>query len=519
MRISSVRKPLFDWAQLDGKRFQELCAAVLSQEGYEVENQGIGPDGGIDLIVTEHISLTIGRDHKYRWAVQAKYKQDPNQTVRPSDLGNIANLLVRFKADGFLLITNARVTSKTYQQIRSVETAELRKYAAHVWEREQLESKLLKHRRLRQQFFTKVTRPLVLLVDDDIETLHAWKSVLASLDVEICTAGDAALALRVARERPPTVALLDIMLTPHDPVPGDGFRLASELRAISPETKIVYLSGYMATPEIAVRAGIENALFFSKFDVDAARLRQVVSDALGTPVEIAARAQQFETVSTFVNRKLHQIVGKMATARLLCQAQGAAALPKTIDGLDEALRALKGIMHDLALERFAKTSGQFGEINLVTVLSRTIAASRRLHGDAPVELRVPEKEILLRGDAEALEAALGALLDNALEASGTPAWTHTRAELEIISRERDYAKISISDSGTGILSETLTKMYIPGTTTKSGTGMGFFLATKIAEFHGGWIEVQSPAGEWSTTVSIQLPIQTVRLKVARQSSH
>lgn len=74
----------------------------------------------------------------------------------------------------------------------------------------------------------------------------------------------------------------------------------------------------------------------------------------------------------------------------------------------------------------------------------------------------------------------------------------------------EHIEISISDTGKGIPSENLARIFDPGFTTKGvgvGTGLGLSICYQIIEDHGGEIQVQSKEGE-GTTFKIILPITT-----------
>ncbi len=76
-------------------------------------------------------------------------------------------------------------------------------------------------------------------------------------------------------------------------------------------------------------------------------------------------------------------------------------------------------------------------------------------------------------------------------------------------RDGDKVKVRISDSGVGIPPEHLPKIFDPGFTTKGvgvGTGLGLSICFKIAQDHGGGIEVESEVGRGST-FTIWLPIR------------
>jgi len=73
--------------------------------------------------------------------------------------------------------------------------------------------------------------------------------------------------------------------------------------------------------------------------------------------------------------------------------------------------------------------------------------------------------------------------------------------------EDDAAKIAISDTGPGIASKYLSKIFDPGFTTKGvglGTGLGLSICYRIVQDHHGTIEVSS--SDRGTTFTITLPL-------------
>ncbi len=74
--------------------------------------------------------------------------------------------------------------------------------------------------------------------------------------------------------------------------------------------------------------------------------------------------------------------------------------------------------------------------------------------------------------------------------------------------ENGSVKVIISDTGTGIPKENLSKIFDPFFTTKEvgkGTGLGLNVAYNIIEKHNGTINVESIEGK-GTTFSISLPV-------------
>ena len=81
-------------------------------------------------------------------------------------------------------------------------------------------------------------------------------------------------------------------------------------------------------------------------------------------------------------------------------------------------------------------------------------------------------------------------------------------------RDSRNVTISVSDNGTGIGPDSLTKLFdmsqiysTIGTANESGTGLGLLLCKEFAERHGGKIWVESEKGKGSN-FKFTLPIFT-----------
>ncbi|MBI4794939.1 MAG: HAMP domain-containing histidine kinase [Deltaproteobacteria bacterium] len=99
-----------------------------------------------------------------------------------------------------------------------------------------------------------------------------------------------------------------------------------------------------------------------------------------------------------------------------------------------------------------------------------------------------------------LKVALSHLVRNAVEA--------TRPHGKIMVRtmvEKDYALLTIQDTGRGMPPEVVDKVFVPFYTTKiGGTGLGMVFVRQIVDEHRGVITLDSKVGR-GTTVTIRLP--------------
>ncbi|MCP3140140.1 GAF domain-containing sensor histidine kinase [Pyxidicoccus xibeiensis] len=139
----------------------------------------------------------------------------------------------------------------------------------------------------------------------------------------------------------------------------------------------------------------------------------------------------------------------------------------------------------------------------VAALTREVAATLRTPTHA---LRYEgEEELVIVADADRLRQVLENLTANALKHS--PAGLPVDLEVRELQRgDGRWGRISVKDQGPGIAPEMLETLFErfsrgPGST---GLGLGLYLARRIADAHGGALEVTSKQGE-GTRFDLFLP--------------
>jgi signal transduction histidine kinase len=134
-------------------------------------------------------------------------------------------------------------------------------------------------------------------------------------------------------------------------------------------------------------------------------------------------------------------------------------------------------------------------------------AARRWEATAPRVWRVRvDTHGTVMGDANHLDTALDALIENAVKATSAG----DRIEIRLRA-EADVAVIEVSDNGIGIDPANLERVFdrfwradAPGARRNGGTGLGLSMVRAIAEGHGGSAEVcLRPTG--ATTFRMRLP--------------
>ncbi len=132
-----------------------------------------------------------------------------------------------------------------------------------------------------------------------------------------------------------------------------------------------------------------------------------------------------------------------------------------------------------------------------------------LAGRITVDVDVPASLPTVVVDRVLLSRALTNMIENALHAMPGSGTLGIRA----VSARASTIRLSVTDTGTGMDSEALRRIFEPYFSTKAtGTGLGLTIAKRNVELNGGRIHVESALGK-GTTVVIELPVsETEKLK-------
>jgi signal transduction histidine kinase len=140
-------------------------------------------------------------------------------------------------------------------------------------------------------------------------------------------------------------------------------------------------------------------------------------------------------------------------------------------------------------------------VDMAEVADAAVAAARRRHPAARVELVAAEGEHLVEGWPDGLRLLVDNLIENALRHGGSRA---------AVALERDHGgtlALRVDDDGPGIPRADRARVFErfvrgPGATSP-GSGLGLALVAQQAQLHGGGVEVgESPAGGARFTVRL-----------------
>jgi two-component system, NtrC family, nitrogen regulation sensor histidine kinase NtrY len=139
------------------------------------------------------------------------------------------------------------------------------------------------------------------------------------------------------------------------------------------------------------------------------------------------------------------------------------------------------------------------------LIDRTLALYEgRMEGIA-LSVEIPEDLPLVLMDSMQMRRVLINLIDNALEALSNETERTLRIRCEL-ARDGTMARLTIEDTGAGILNEDRERLFTPYfSTRKDGTGLGLSIASRIVADHGGYIGVE-PNTPRGTRFVIELPV-------------
>jgi DNA-binding NtrC family response regulator len=144
----------------------------------------------------------------------------------------------------------------------------------------------------------------ILVVDDDINLCDNLKDILEGEGYEVFSATSKGEASRVARERSPWLALVDLKLPD-----GSGTGLLSDLKTIKPDCVCILMTAY-ADVDSAVQALEKGAFYYLQKPVRPEELIELVDLAFET-IRLKAEKRKSEEELRQRNKELEEIVERL----------------------------------------------------------------------------------------------------------------------------------------------------------------------------------------------------------------
>ena len=141
-------------------------------------------------------------------------------------------------------------------------------------------------------------------------------------------------------------------------------------------------------------------------------------------------------------------------------------------------------------------------IHLIEEIKQLMQVDSHWNSQVDFVIQSPVSILTIPLDPQLFKSALLNIFVNAVQAMPTGG----RLLIEV-KPEQSWVLLRIEDTGIGIASENLTKIFSPFFTTKeAGNGLGLAEVHKVIQAHQGWIEVQSELGK-GTQFTIKIPLK------------
>ncbi len=274
--------------------------------------------------------------------------------------------------------------------------------------------------------------------------------------------------------------------------------------------------------DVTERKKMEQQLAASVRDLEQAAL---TAKDLAHAAEAASRAKSdfLANMSHEIRTPMNAIVG---LAELLLDAPLPEDQRSSVQLMIDSGQALLAIINDIL--DFSKIEAghlelDLQEVNLSSVVEGAVGLltlRARQKGLALGCVIDPDIPAALRADGGRLRQIVLNLLSNAIKFT-THGRITVRATLDGLNRHEAQVRISVQDTGIGISSEAVDRLFRPfeqadtSTTRRfGGTGLGLAIVKRLVEAMRGQIEIDSQVGQ-GTTISFVLPLERVAPDGAR----
>jgi PAS domain S-box-containing protein len=224
--------------------------------------------------------------------------------------------------------------------------------------------------------------------------------------------------------------------------------------------------------------------------------------------ERSARAEKLAAVGTLAAGLAHEIRNPLNGAHLhlaylkrqLAKQPMDAEVLGAVSVVGDEIQRLSKLVTDFL--QFARPRPlERRAVPLSAVVTRVMALVRPAAEGVALDADLPLTDVVVDGDADQLEQLFLNLVRNAVEA------LHGRTESRVVvrlRREPRFAVVEVEDNGPGLPSVEAPIFDAFFTTKAGGTGLGLSIVHRIAQDHGGAVEVRSAPG--STVFTTRLPL-------------
>ncbi len=354
----------------------------------------------------------------------------------------------------------------------------------------------------------------ILIVDDVVSNVLLLKILLTNEKFQVVTANCGNACIEQAKKEKPDLILLDVMMPDIS-----GFDTAVILKK-DPETQdipIIFLTALNTPSDLVHGFQVGANDFLTKpFNKEELVMRVLQQISLVAAKRIIMK-QNEELKRTISNRDkmysviAHDLRSPMASIRMVLNLAVSVVTPDMVGEeiyglLDKANRETEEA-HELLDNLLKWTKSQTGRLNVVY---QDMDLNEVVPGVVDVFVMIAEMKkvkltflpnndrFMIHADNDMIKTVIRNFISNAIK------FSNEGSSIEVfITRQDNFAKVSIRDHGIGIAPDRIDGLFHKGETTygtggEEGSGLGLQLCADFARKNGGDVMVESTLGEGST---------------------
>jgi signal transduction histidine kinase len=352
-------------------------------------------------------------------------------------------------------------------------------------------------------------RAEVLVVDDD-PAVREYVARLLRDEHEVRTASSGGDALRMVRDRAPSLVVADVLM------PGlDGVALLRALREDPLTSTVAVILISARVDEDSRVEGLENGAddYLTKpFGARELRARVATHLRIGRTRQAAIQQERElrTSLEAFLATLSHELRSPLQAAwTAIAVLRNRVPHERFLDILERQMAYLRRLVDDLLdasriahgklqLQRTPQDCRQLAAD--ATDMVRAAAIERRIE----LSVETPDEALIVAGDGVRLVEVLTNILNNAIKYTGEGGRVRLRA-----ARCEEAVEIRVSDTGKGIPRDVLPKIFdLFGQgeeNIQGGLGIGLAVAAQLVRLHGGTVEAHSEGPGRGSEFVVRLP--------------
>ncbi len=363
----------------------------------------------------------------------------------------------------------------------------------------------------------------ILIVDDVMSNVLLLRILLTKEQFQVCTASNGHQCIEQANKEKPDLILLDVMMPDIS-----GFETAKLLKQddATNDIPIIFLTALNSPADLVKGFQVGASDILPKpFNKEELVIRVMHQISLVAAKRLIIK-QNEELMRTIEGRDkmysviAHDLRSPMGSVKMVLNMLSMMVSPETLgpeltDLLNQANQQTEEVFSLLDnLLKWTKT--QTGRLNVVyqdfntdEIIQGIIEIFNMVAGMKKITLKYLEttEKLKVRADMDMVKTVLRNFMSNAIK------FSNNGSSIEIfVTRQDNFAKVSVQDHGRGISEENQKKLFkvetnytTYGTANEEGSGLGLLLCKDFAVKNGGDLVLESQEGIGSV-FSILLPL-------------